>query len=189
VKLAIHISTACALACMLAACAPRPAAAGAHAPFAARAGLASAEAAASVWAEDASLVYVENDEDVDGSGLAVRWGYLFYSPTRKKARAWSVRDGRIVTAENLDMTFDAPPVAVRWIDSAEALREADQHGGREYCTRNAGHASTVLLSRGPFQSGDPDETTWTIVYTSPGAPSLFVVVDAAEGKVRRTWKG
>ena len=47
----------------------------------------------------------------------------------------------------------------------------------------------MLLSRGAFRDDDPDETTWTLIYTSPDAPSLFVVVDAAGGKVRRTWRG
>jgi hypothetical protein len=178
-----------AIACALSILAPGPAWAGKHLPYAAHAGLASAEAAASVWAEDASLVYVENDEDVDGDGRSVRWAYLYYSPSRHKARGWSVRDGRIVLAQDLDMKFEAPPLAIRWIDSAEALRAAEEHGGRDYCRRNSGHASTVMLSRGPFQVGDPDETTWTVVYTSPGAPSLFVLIDAEKGHVRRTWKG
>ena len=56
-------------------------------PFAARAGLAFAEAAAQVWAQDASLVYLENDEDVGVSGAAPRWGYLFYSPGLQEG-AW-----------------------------------------------------------------------------------------------------
>jgi hypothetical protein len=47
----------------------------------------------------------------------------------------------------------------------------------------------MLLSRGAFQQGAPDLTTWTIVYTSPAAPSLFVVVDAAQGRICRTWRG
>jgi hypothetical protein len=178
-----------AIACALSVLAPRATLAAPHVPYAAHAGLAPAEAAASVWAEDASLVYVENDEDVDGDGRSVRWAYLYYSPARHKARGWSVRDGKIVLAQDLDMKFEAPPVAVRWIDSAEALRTAEEHGGRDYCKRNAGHASTVMLSRGPFQVGDPDETTWTVVYTSAGAPSLFVLIDAEKGRVRRTWKG
>ena len=160
-----------------------------HVPFAARAGLASAESAAQVWAADAALVYVENDEDVEPHGVAPRWGYLFYSTARQKARAYSIRDGCIVVAEDLDMAFDAPPLSPQWIDSEAALRAADDHGGRTFCREHAGRASTLLLARGTFQQGEPDETTWTIVYTSPSAPSLFVVVDAGHGGVRRTWRG
>jgi len=47
----------------------------------------------------------------------------------------------------------------------------------------------MLLMRGAFDDTSPDRTSWTLVYTAPHAPSLFVVVDAAEGKVRRTWRG
>ena len=160
-----------------------------HTPFAARTGLAVASVAANVWADDAALVAVENDEDVDAAGRAARWGYLFLSRSRGRARAYSVRDGRIVVAEDLDMSLDAPPVAGEWIDSQAALAAADEHGGRVYCREHGGRAATVILTRGPFQPGDPDDTTWTIVYTSSGAPSLFVVVDAAQGRVRRTWRG
>jgi len=181
---------AAALASLFA-CALVPSAARAakHVPFAASAGLAVAESGAQVWAGDASLVYVENDEDVDAAGIATRWGYLFYSPSRGRARAYSVRDGRIVVAEDLDMSFEAPPLSPRWIDSAEALRAADDHGGRVFCRDHAGRASTLLLARGTFQPGEPGMTTWTVVYTSPSAPSLFVVVDAEHGQVRRTWRG
>jgi hypothetical protein len=160
-----------------------------HAPFAAKAGLATAESAALVWATDAALVYVENDEDVDAAGNAPRWGYLFYSATRQKARAYSIRSGRIVVAEDLDMTFAAPPLSPQWIDGEAALRAADAHGGRAFCRDHAGRASTLLLARGTIQPGEPDRTTWTIVYTSPSAPSLFVVVDAERGQVCRTWRG
>jgi hypothetical protein len=47
----------------------------------------------------------------------------------------------------------------------------------------------MLLLRGAFDDADPDATTWTLVFTAPNAPSLFVMVDAADGKVRRTWRG
>jgi hypothetical protein len=47
----------------------------------------------------------------------------------------------------------------------------------------------MLLMRGAFDAENPNRTTWLLVYTTPDAPSLFVVVDAADGKVRRTWRG
>lgn len=158
-------------------------------PVAAHSGLVFAEAAAQVWAPDAALVYVESDDDVVAPGIAMRWGYLFYSAGLRKARGYSVRDGRIVVAEDLAMTFAAPPVAVQWIDSEAALATANAHGGLAYCRAHAGQVGTMLLARGTFQQDSPDLTTWTIVYTSPTAPSLFVVVDAAQGKVCRTWRG
>ena len=160
-----------------------------RAPFEARAGLDIARAAAQAWAEDASLVYIENDEELDARGAAPRWGYLFFSRGLEKARAYSVRDGKILVAENLEMKLEAPPLASDWIDSGAALEAAEQGAGRAFRTEHGGRLGTMLLMRGAFHDGDPDRTTWMLVYTSPGAPSLFVVVDASEGKVRRTWRG
>jgi hypothetical protein len=160
-----------------------------HAPFPARAGLDIATAAAQVWAPDAYLVYVENDEGLAAEGAAPRWGYLFFSPALEKSRAYSVRDGRILVAENLDMKFEAPPLASGWIDSRAALEAAEQGAGRAFRREHQGEVATMLLMRGAFLDGDPDQTTWTVIYNAPGAPSLFVMVDAIEGKVRRTWRG
>jgi hypothetical protein len=174
---------------LAAAFAAAPAAAKAPPPIAARAGLELARAAAAAWAADAELVYVENDEDVDAAGAAARWGYLFVSPETGRARAWSVREGRIAAAENVEMVFEAPPLPDGWIDSAEALAAADHEAGRAFRKGAQGRLSTMLLMRGAFDEKDPDRATWTLVYTAPGAPSLWVVVDAAEGKVRRTWRG
>lgn len=176
-------------ACALALCLASPAFARDAAPFPARAGLDLASAAASMWAQDAFLVYLENDEALDDLGSADRWGYLFYSPSLEKARSYSVRDGKILVAENLEMQFEAPPVAGDWIDSARALEVAEQKVGRAFRRDHAGRLGTMLLMRSAFENGDPDRTTWTLIYTSPDGPSLFVVVDASEAKVRLTWRG
>ncbi len=158
-------------------------------PFAARAGLEVAQGAAKVWAEDAVLVYVENDDSVDGQGFAVRWGYLFFSPGTQKSRAYTVREAKVLAAEDLSMDFVAPPVTGTWIDSDAALAAAEAKVGREFRDKHAGVLGTMLLARGVFAEGSPDQTQWVLVYTSAGNPSLFVVVDAVEGKVRRTWRG
>jgi hypothetical protein len=159
------------------------------APFGARAGLDLAREAADAWARDAVLVYIENDEDLDAQGAAARWSYLFYSSTLDQLRFYSVRAGKILVAENLHLKFEAPPLATQWIDSGAALAASQQGEGGEFCRKEGGHLSTMLLMRGAFQDKDPDQTTWTLVYTAPNAPSLFVVVDATQGKVRRTWRG
>ncbi len=159
------------------------------APYGARSGLALAADAARSWAPDAYLTYVENDEDVDAQGAATRWGYLFYSPHLDQQRVYSIRDGKIVVAENLDVKFEAPALASDWVDSDRALAAAETSVGRTFRTKYQGRLSTMLLMRGAFQEGDPDATTWTVVYTSPTAPALFVMVDAAAAKVRRTWRG
>jgi hypothetical protein len=157
--------------------------------IAARQGLALATAAAQAWSADAVLVYVENDEALDATGASPRWGYLFASAAQGRSRVWSVRDGRIALAENLDMRFAAPPVSPDWLDSAAALAAAEQGGGATFRQTANARLSNMLLMRGALSEGDPDVTTWTFVYSVPGAPSLFVVVDAKSGKVQRTWRG
>jgi hypothetical protein len=158
-------------------------------PYAARQGLDLATAAARAWSPDAVLVYLENDEALDPAGASPRWGYLFYSVSQSRARVWSVRAGRIAVAENLDMRFDAPPVSPDWLDSGVALAAAEKGGGQLFRKQSGGKLVTMLLMRGAFSEADPDVTTWTFVYSAPGAPSLFVVVDASDGKVQRTWRG
>jgi hypothetical protein len=158
-------------------------------PFAARAGLDVARSAAGSWAPDAVLIYVENDEAVAADGTSARWGYLFHSKMLDQVRAYSIRDGKIVVAETLDMKFEAPPLATDWIDSGAAIEVGDRIAATEFKKTGGASLSTMLLMRGAFQDKDPDQTTWTLIYTSPSAPSLFVVVDATAAKVRRTWRG
>jgi hypothetical protein len=187
----LGVAGAC-LALIFAASATRaggaPASAG-PTPFAAREGLELASAAAQAWSGDATLVYVENDETLDASGHSTRWGYLFHSASLDKARVWSVRDGKLVVASDLDMRFDAPPVRAGWLDSEAAVAVAEAGGGAEFCKAHGGRLVSMLLVRGALSEGDPDVTTWTFVYSATGSPSLFVVVDATDGKVQRTWKG
>jgi len=158
-------------------------------PFAARAGLETARAGAIAWAPDAHLVYLENDEAVDEHGATPRWGYLFYSPGQDKLRAYSIRDGKIVAAEFVEMQLEAPPLEAHWIDSGEALAAAERGAGARFRHEHRGRLKTMLLMRGAFDEQHPDATTWTFVYASPEGPSLFVVVDAQDGAVRRTWRG
>jgi hypothetical protein len=155
----------------------------------ARDGVALAFDAARAWAPDAELVYVENDQDVDATGAATRWGYLFSSAVLRESRAYSIEGGEIETAETLSMDFEAPAVSADWIDSRQALAAAEVKAGAKYRTEQGGRLQTMLLMRGVFHDEKPDATTWTVVYSAAGVPSLFVVVDAATGKVARTWRG
>jgi hypothetical protein len=183
------LATTAAAAALLCGAVPHPARADEPPPFSARAGLELAKDAASTWAADARLVYLENDEPVGGDGAAERWGYLFYSRVRNAARAYSVRDGKIKVASDLGIDLEAPPLPEEWVDSARALAAAEEEAGARYRAEEAGALATMLLLRGAFNTDDPDMTTWAVVYTSPSSPTLFVVVDAGSGKVVRTWKG
>ncbi len=177
------------LAASLLAGAAAPAHAGDKPPFSARSGLDIARDAALSWAADARLIYVENDEPVSSQGTAVRWGYLFHSESRGKARGYSVRDGKIIEAFDLGFDFDAPPLPDAWVDSAVALAAAQEKAGAKFCLEHGGSLSSMLLVRGAFYEREPDASTWALVYTSETEPALFVVVDATQGKVVRTWRG
>lgn len=154
----------------------------------ARAGLTLALAAARAWAPDAELVYLENDEPLDASGRSARWGYLFRSVTLGRARAWSVRDGRIVTAENLELRFDAPPLPAGWLDSDAILSAAEKAVAQATRREPRGRLATMLLMRGADSGAERDATTWTFVYGASGGATFHVVVDAATGQVTRSWR-
>jgi len=157
--------------------------------FSARAGLEVARDAAASWAPDAQLVYLENDEMVGPDGTAIRWGYLFYSRQKAKARSYSVRDGKILEAADLGFDFESPPLSEEWIDSHAARVAAEQKAGEKYCREFNGHLAAMLLIRGAFHEKKPDATTWALVYESDAQPPLFVIVDASNGDVVRTLRG
>jgi hypothetical protein len=183
-----HGRSALAIGCSLTLIGFAPAGAVEPTPFPARAGLELAHAAAQSWSVDAVLVYLENDEPVDPHGAAQRWGYLYYSRQLDQARAYSIRDGRILVAETLDMKFEAPPVPATWIDSDAALGAAESEATRQLGDSHDA-PRTMLLTRGAFHDENPDRTTWTLVYAAGSGPALFVVVDAASARVLRTWRG
>lgn len=167
-----------------------PASAGDHTPFGAADGVDLARSAAESWAADARLVYVENDEDVDATGRAVRWGYLFYSEDLDSARGYTIRDGKILEAAELEFELeDPPPLARTWIDSDAAFAAAEKKAGQKYRVEQSGRLTTMLLIRGAFYHKSPDLSTWTLLYESDSAPALWVVVSAEDGKVLRTWRG
>jgi hypothetical protein len=179
-----------ALGAVLVAClAPAAAVAGAPDPVTARAGAGLALDAARTWAPDAALIYLENDEPLDATGRAARWGYLFRSEALQELRVYSLEGDRIVVGGPPGFQFEAPPVAPEWSDSAQALAAADAAAGGKFREAHAGGPGAMLLTRGILSERDPDRTTWTVVYAASGVPSLFVVVDAVTGKVERTWRG
>lgn len=179
------VMAAFSLAALLAA----PSSAGDSVPFTARSGADVARDAARSWAADARLIYLENDEIVSANGTAVRWGYLFYSDDKGKARGYSVRDGKILEASDLGFNFEAPPLPDEWVDSGPVLTAAEDKAGRKFRMEHGGQLAAMLLIRGALYEKKPDATTWAVVYTSETAPALVVVIDAAKGKVIKTWRG
>jgi len=166
-----------------------PAMAAERVPFTAHQGIALAQDAASTWAADAELVYLENDETIGDDGTAERWGYLFYSPDSGESRGYSLIKGEVVEASDLVFDLKAPPLPSQWLDSPEVLARAHEEAGEKYCEEFQGQLSNMFLIRGAFHDEDPDRSTWTLVYTSADEPTLLVVVDAADGSVVRKMRG
>ena len=65
----------------------------------------------------------------------------------------------------------------------------EREGGYQFRALHRGRLATMLLMRGAFSDEDPNAARWAVIYTSPDAPSLFLVLDAADGTLRRTWRG
>jgi hypothetical protein len=148
-----------------------------------------ADDAARAWADDAELLYVENDADVDLQGSAQRWGYLYWSRERNASRVYSLRDGKIELAENPGVDLPSLPLERGWIDSPEAIQKAEDAGGRDYREKHAGRIESVVLVRGIFHEEHPERETWTVIYASDDSPSLWVVIDAESGDFVRKWEG
>ena len=140
-----------------------------------------AAAAADAWADDARLVWVENDAAVDAVGRAAAWGFLYYSPAHGAMRSWSVRGGVITTAEDHAITAPAPAL-VEWVDSS-AIAAPVLDRGRQSCT--ACSLESLLLVQGVFAPGP----TWVGVFGGNGGPRHYVVCDATSGKIVRDWRG
>jgi len=164
-------------------CAIVVAATTAHAePTTARAAMPMAVAAADAWADDARLVWVENDAPVDSAGRADAWGYLYYSREKHAMRSWSVRDARIVAAVDHTVSAEAPALDSSWQDSQSIAARAWRERG------DAGPVSTLhslVLVRGVFAPG----AAWVAVFDEGPGPRLHVLLDAASGDLLKRWRG
>jgi len=155
----------------------------------ARAPLALAQTAAAAWAADAQLVYVESDEPVAATGESARWGYLFFSKTLGRGRAYSIEDDDIEIAEDFPFEFDAPPLPLEWIDSAEVVGRATAAASEGGGAGAAPQLTSMFLVRGILNAEEPDAATWGLVYEAGTAPKQIVVMDARTGKFVRRWRG
>jgi hypothetical protein len=165
-------------------CAARPARAGDERAQTARDGLSLAQAAADAWADDARLVWIENDAELDAQGRAAAWGYLYFSPEKRSLRSYSVRDRKLTVAQDHRVSTEAPGVDLGWKDSGDAARAAWKHGGREFAS-GGGTLESLLLVRGVFAQ----ESAWVAIFNAGQGPRLYLVLDALKGEVLKRWRG
>ncbi len=138
--------------------------------------------AADAWADDARLVWVENDAPVDPSGRAEAWGYLFYSPLQHAMRSYSVRGGALAAAKDQAVSVAAPGLDA-WLDSGAVLDAAFRRAASDLGP--GPRLLNLLLVRGVFAR----EAAWVAVFVLAEGPRLFVVCDAQSGDVLRAWRG
>jgi hypothetical protein len=150
----------------------------------ARDGLALAASAADAWADDARLVWVENDAAIDAFGQASSWGYLYYSPEKHAMRSWSVRGAEIVEAVDQAVVAEAPAIDSGWKDSAEIASVAVQKAVEELGVANP-LIDSLLRVRGVFAPG----SAWVAVFSDGGGPRLFLLFDSRSGDLQRKWRG
>jgi hypothetical protein len=150
----------------------------------ARAGMQLAAAAADAWADDARLVWIENDTPIDPQGDAAAWGYLYYSASLHAMRSWSIKAGEIVHAEDQAVIAAAPPIAIEWQDSDAMAGVAWRELGSEIQASGAA-LENLVLARGVFA----EETAWVAVFAVGDAPRHFLLFDAKSGGFIKRWRG
>jgi len=151
-------------------------------PVTARAALELAAIAADAWADDARLVWVENDAPVDSTGQAAAWAYLYYSREKHAMRSWSVRDGRIVTALDHTVSAEAPALDAGWRDTGDVALQAVRARGDAATTATL---QSLVLVRGVFAPG----SAWVAVFDDGPGPRLHVLLDAMTGDLIKRWRG
>ncbi len=154
----------------------------------ARQALRVAEAAASAWMRDSRLIYLENDSPPEAEGSALAWGFLFHSELTDSWRNVAVQGGQVIHEGPLGFPFAAPDLPETWIDSGDAVRIAEESGGRKFRQQTGASLRHVALVRGVFTewSGPP---TWTVVYRAPDRGELAIVVNATDGTVLQRLEG
>ena len=149
----------------------------------ARNSLAIASKAADVWVDDAHLVWIENDDDLDAQGHSRAWGYLFYSESLGAMRSWSVQQGKLQKPQDHSVRAAAPALDLQWIDSNAAV-DLVWHQARKDAEVDWSLVSLVLV-RGVFDA----QQTWVAVFDNGEGPRLHVVLRASNGDLLRRWRG
>ena len=149
----------------------------------ARHSLAIASKAADIWVEDARLVWIENDSELDEQGRAQAWGYLFYSESLGAMRSWCVQRGTLQKPQDHSVRAAAPALDLQWIDSGAAVDLVWRHARKE-AEVNWKLVSLVLV-RGVFDA----QQTWVAVFDRGEGPRLHLVLRASNGDLLRRWRG
>ena len=146
----------------------------------ARDGYESAKALARPWQQDATLVYVEASESLWPDGTADAWTYLFWSPTARVTRGWTVRKGGTAVWYELAFPFSPPPIEDGWMDAFNALEKAGKDPAFTQ-TKAAGSLRIAMLSNGLSLPDGPGRTTWLFGFGQGASAGREWIGDALRG--------
>jgi hypothetical protein len=153
-------------------------------PTPARDNLFTADVAAAVWASDAVLVAVGNATDLSAEGLALAWGFLYYSASKDSVLSMFLVSN-IVTHQEADSTHIAvslDELPSGWMDShlVTPVAEAASDGFR---SQHIDAAVFAQVSYG-LRPGQPFLAVWRFIYQSLlDQVWLTIYIDALTGEI------
>jgi len=146
----------------------------------ARDGLDAAKALARGWAPDASLVYIESQDELFEDATARAWTYLYWSPRERSTRGWIVRQGGATSAVELAFPFDPPPLEDGWQDAMKAFRDAAKDPAFA-SARAGGGLRTAMIANGLWTDSGPPRTAWLFGFGQRGPGDQEWIGDALRG--------
>lgn len=146
----------------------------------ARDGLDAAKALARGWSQDASLVYVESEDEVFEDGTARAWNYLYWSPRERSTRGWIVRKDGTSSAIEFAFPFDPPPLEDGWQDGMKTVQQGSKDPAFARA-RAAGPLRTMVVTNGLWTDRGPARTAWVLGFGQRGPGDREWICDALRG--------
>jgi len=144
----------------------------------------AAEAAAIVWALDATLVAISSETDLNVNGEAKRWLFDYLSGGMGSGYRVRIEDSNVLDELPMlpDTMISIVPIPDGWINSSEAISVADLNSGN--FRQNHPDAVVLAVLAMGLRAGDPNRTLWRMTYTSSQDDvQTEVDVDALSGLV------
>lgn len=138
--------------------------------------LQTAEQEAQAWASDAELVQIYTDSELDTTGRAIAWVYVYRSTAQDSAQEFVMISNTL--QECRPPEFGVPmsdPLPNEFCNSTEAVALAQSESETFRATHPEVYVYAVL-SRGMTQN--PDQAVWRIAYDTPSQDFFEVFIDA-----------
>jgi len=140
--------------------------------------LSSIDSLALTIANDAKLLLV-NTTDVDTTGKAASWNYLYSSISNMKEYYFHTENTVVIYDSSRDMRVGIAPIDLNWIDSDSALYLAELKGGYDFRTIYPEHQINAVLYKPVCP---PFYNYWDIQYIGTDS-SITIRINALTGQV------